>query len=344
MSSGDQWWKEDLDSEERIQEMLDKSEENRIRREEELEQAKHDVKIAELEKREREANRGITLDNSTNSLRTIDEDSKSTEIHDGGILGIWWLSSGEAVAIGLGGVFLIITIIGGIMAISNSDSFEEVNGEIVGKYPGWKWIENEECFDDGYCSYYYDLECYVDLNIQILGSLNQNWSNYAGNPESVLDGYIFRSDGNVIANLGDYDGAEQDCLDYGLNETFELGSTITLFYNTENPMDIRISDPLITAVSTSAISGGCCLTIFLVLILNSRFSNAPMVNTDLVSDKRNTNDGDVHIHHHHGITSRFGFARKRGHRRRNSRIISRNRRNSQRQRNDGGGRSGGGRR
>ena len=130
MSSGDKWWQEKPDSKERIQETLDKSEENRIRK--------------------KEINQVKSHEKSSNSLGENNEEfsndfSISPEIREEGFLGIWWLSSGEAVAIGLGGVFLIITLFGGLMAITDSDSFEEVNGEIIAKFPGWEWIENEDC-------------------------------------------------------------------------------------------------------------------------------------------------------------------------------------------------------
>ena len=328
MSSGDKWWQEKPDSKERIQETLDKSEENRIRK--------------------KEINQVKSHEKSSNSLGENNEEfsndfSISPENTRIGFLRIWWLSSGEAVAIGLGGVFLIITLFGGLMAITDSDSFEEVNGEIIAKFPGWEWIENEDCYDDGYCELYYELECYVHLDIQITKALNQNWSNFEENPEYLLDDYVFKSDGIIIDYFGDYLGSEQDCLDYAYNETFELGSTFKLFYNTENPTEIRVSDPLVGAVSVSVISGGCCLVFFLVLILNARYSNSPAINTDFVSKNGMNKSGDGHTHHHYGLASRFGFAgRSRGRARGSFRNISRSRKNSQRQGSDGGGRLGGG--
>ena len=57
MAKGDRWWEdEEEDSpKETVEEMLDNAELNRLRREEELAQAKHDAEIAELERREVEA-------------------------------------------------------------------------------------------------------------------------------------------------------------------------------------------------------------------------------------------------------------------------------------------------
>jgi len=46
-----------------------------------------------------------------------------------------------------------------------------------------------------------------------------------------------------LGTYEDYEGAEEDCLEYGENGTMPIGSLVTLYYNTEDPSDVRIEPP-----------------------------------------------------------------------------------------------------
>ena len=104
--SSDRWWdKEDPDPKEEVENIINESEVKRLRREEELAQAEHETKLAELERRERAAKGMPETPVATSG------GGQPTDPSVGGVLGLWWLSPGEAVAIGISAMLVVLFLL-----------------------------------------------------------------------------------------------------------------------------------------------------------------------------------------------------------------------------------------
>ena len=345
MAGNDRWWDEEEteDPKEVVEEMLNEAEINRLRREAELAQAKHEVEIAKLKEQAPEAavssSDGIPISPIEPVADSMKSDVERTiEQTGGGVLGLWWLTPGEAFSIGIAAMLSVFFFgIGSIVAGSESDWYP-VQAEVIEKYPGFYWIEHEECDDYECWVTHYELECWADLDI----SYAITSGDFKGFYSSELDHY-------VLSYFDDYSGAEDDCLEFAENEALPIGSFFEIYYNSEDPSEIGQYPP----EEFGVIFLFCCLPIFLVIlvitIVNARFSNAPKY----VYDSPNIdNNAEIHHHHHGGfgggrwgprVNINFGRGvrnRRRGRRvsrSRSSRVIS-----SGGGRRSGGGRSGGG--
>ncbi len=319
--SSDRWWdKEDPDPKEEVEEMINESEIKRLRREEELSQAEHEAKLAELERRERTAKGMPETPVATGG------GGQPTDPSVGGVLGLWWLSPGEAVSIGISAMLVVFFFgMGSIVSQSESEWYQ-TEAEIVAKYPGWDFIEIEECYEDSwgdtYCDYYYDIDCWADLDVNYFVDMIEY--------DREVNGYSVYSE-------PDYEGAELYCTDYVENETLAIGSTVTLWYDSEDPGDIRAYPP----ATAGWILFFCCVPIFLLILVvtlvNARFSNAPknVYMTDSMGAVQIQSGHNVVHHHHHGGWRRGWFYG--GGQRFGGRTSRRTRRVS-----SGGGRRGGG--
>ena len=49
------------------------------------------------------------------------------------------------------------------------DQWAETQAEVLEKYPGYDWVEYEDCYTDDwgdeYCEYWYELDCWTDLDV-----------------------------------------------------------------------------------------------------------------------------------------------------------------------------------
>ena len=357
----DQWWKDDSEEEvgakEKVEDLLNDAEIKRLEREEELAQAEHEAKLAALREKESQAS-GIPLsgapdetlvevfasgaggDVDGDGILSDREKDKIAKETGGGVFGLWWLSKGEAFSIGVAAMLSVFFFGMGTIVASGESEWLTTEAEILESYPGFDWIEYEDCYEDSwgdtYCDYWYELECWADIDVSYAVASSE---------------YTAEVDRYPITTLGDYEGAEDDCMQFEVNEAIPIGSTVTLYYDTEDPADIRTYPPSDVGV----IIFFCCLPIFLLIlivtIVNARFSNAPKYVYAPSSGGQSHHDGSnvVHHHHHGGFGGgrwgpRFYFGRPS----RGGRIRSRSRRVSsgggRRSGGGGGRRSGGGRR
>ena len=342
MAGKDRWWDEEEseDSKEVVEEMLNEAEINRLRREAELAQAKHEVELAKLKEQVPESavssSDGIPISPAEPVADSMKSDVERTnEQTGGGVLGLWWLTPGEAFSIGIAAMLSVFFFgLGSIVAGSEAEWYP-VQAEVIEKYPGFSWIEYEECDEYECWVTHYELECWADLDI----SYTIASGDFKGVYSSELDYYVLR-------HYEDYSGAEDDCYEFVENEV----SFVEIYYNSEDPSEIGQWPP----EDFGVVFLFCCLPIFLVIlvitIVNARFSNAPKY----VYDSSNTgNNGEIHHHHHHGgfgggrwgprVNINFGRGgRRMGRGRRVSRSRSRRVISSGGGRRSGGGRSGGG--
>ena len=329
MANDDRWWDDDEDdsnSKEKVEELANEAEANRIKREEELAKAEHELRIAELEN------------------ETASKTEESSE-EDDGVLGLWWLSPAEAVAVVGAGIFCLMALVFGMSLVANAGGYEPVSAEILEAYPGYDWIEKEDCYTDDwgdqYCDYWYELHCWADIDVAYsIGNMS----------------YFAELDGVGIGNYGDYTGAEDDCLAEAESSHLAVGSSITIYYDTEDPTDISIDNPL----DGAWIGAICCGTISLIFLISvlvfARLNNEEGGDGGGVYEAGGGSGGTVNVvHHHHGGSWGWGPMRiwrgggpRRSHRRRSRRVVSRSggRRSGGGGRRSGGGgrRSGGGRR
>ena len=161
-----------------------------------------------------------------------DGESDGTKIYGGGS-DHWLLEDpGYTVAAIVLALGLIAT---GFMAVAvggTKDQWVEIEAEVLEKYPGYDWVEHKDCYTDEwgdeYCDYWYELDCWADLDVSY--SVN-NTTYYSEVDHFPIRGYV------------DYAGAEDDCLNYAENGTIPIGSFVTLYYNTEDPSEVRIDPP-----------------------------------------------------------------------------------------------------
>ena len=134
-----------------------------------------------------------------------------------------------AIILALG---LIATSFMAVAAAGTKDQWIEIQAEVLVKYPGYDWVEYEDCYTDDwgdeYCEYWYELDCWADLDV----SYSVDNTTYS----SEVDHF-------PITTYQDYEGAEDDCLDYVDNGTMPIGSFVTLYYNTEDPSEVLVNPP-----------------------------------------------------------------------------------------------------
>ena len=134
-----------------------------------------------------------------------------------------------AIVLALG---LIATSFLAVAASGTKDQWAVTQAEVLEKYPGYDWVEYEDCYTDDwgdeYCEYWYELDCWADLDV----SHSVDNTTYS----SEVDHF-------PITTYQDYEGAEEDCLNYVENGTMPIGSFVTLYYNTEDPSEVRVDSP-----------------------------------------------------------------------------------------------------
>jgi hypothetical protein len=137
---------------------------------------------------------------------------------------------------------VVVLVIGVILigfaasSVGNQGSDEEwlpVDSKIDAKYPGFDWIEREDCYTDDwgdeYCEYWDELECWVDLDVSYIVE-NTTY-------HSQFEQYHIR-------NYEEAEEAEEECLEYGQNGTMMVGTNLEIFYNSNDPSDARLEPPM----------------------------------------------------------------------------------------------------
>jgi len=346
----DQWWdKEESDEEDESASQGDST------RKEEIAQAEHEAKMAQIEFVESEAKRKLAWSEKTTPMvydvdkdgdGTITDQEKIAHETGGGVLGLWWLTPEEAITIGISAMLVIFTL--GMGAIVSSDDVDWATAEgtvLVGTSWWEEEYEMEDCLYDEYndeyydCYDYYEYECGSDV--------------YYG---FAIDGVEYSGEDKV--NFGFWDDY---CLEEVEFNVLPLNSSVTVWYDKENPENNQLSEP----GGAGFIIFYCCMPFFLIILLvtlvNARLSNSPknfddggsrivggvpgMFRTDSEGDIAGTGGG-VH-HHYHGSHGRWGwgrrmFGRPRGVRRARSRVRTGGRKSGGRRSTGGGRRSGGG--
>lgn len=131
------------------------------------------------------------------------------------------------------GVMLIGFAAASVGDLGSDEEWISVDSKIDAKYPGYNEIRVEDCYTDDwgdeYCEYWYELECWVDLDVSYI-------------VENTT--YHAQFDQYHIENYEDYDGAEEDCLEYGQNGTMMVGTNFEIFYNSNDPSDARLEPPM----------------------------------------------------------------------------------------------------
>ena len=134
------------------------------------------------------------------------------------------------------GVMLIGFAAASVGDLGSDEEWISVDSKIDAKYPGYNEIRVEDCYTDDwgdeYCEYWYELECWVDLDVSYI-------------VENTT--YHAQFDQYHIENYEDYDGAEEDCLEYGQNGTMMEGTNFEIFYNSNDPSDARLEPPMSAA-------------------------------------------------------------------------------------------------
>ena len=268
--SSDRWWdKEDPGSKEEVEKMINESEVKRLRREEELAQAEHEAKMAELERRESDAK-------GTPPPVVVSEDPVRME-NGGGVLGLWWLSPGEAVSIGIAAMLTLFFFGMGSLVAEGEPKWAETDGTILKSEHGWEvWetCDDYECWDEIDCYAYVDYSYRVNEVEYVKVDVYQDmWIDY------------------------DYQGAEFDCEDDVEILRFPVEGFVQVWYDVENPGNSELNEP----VDASIVLFFCCMPIFLLILVvtlvNARFSNAPKYSQVSAVPGQ---PGHTVVHHHHG--------------------------------------------
>ena len=190
------------------------------------------------------------------SDRDVQEGKKGVE---DGVLGLWWLSPGEAVSIGIAAMIAIFFFGMGAVVMAGEPVYESTAGVVLEGTEWWESeYEHEDCAYDEYndvyydCYYWYEYECGADVQYFF-----------------DVDGAEFRSQGSLfLGTWSDY------CLEFAEDIELPIGSSVTVWYNVDNPEDSSLDEPL-----GMGILFFCCGPIFLLILIvtlvNARFSNGP---------------------------------------------------------------------
>ena len=271
-----------------------------------------------------------------------DGESNGTKVYGGNH---WLLEDpGYTVAAILLTLGLIATSFMAVAAGGTKDQWVETQGEVLEKYPGYDWVEHKDCYTDDwgdeYCDYWYELHCWADLDV----SYSVDNTTYSAEVDHF-----------PITTYQDYEGAEDDCLNYAENGTMPIGSFVTLYYNTEDPSEVRIDSPWDEILGFFL----CGIIQFILLVVVLLFARFDIGTGGAVAlhvggsgigwgghyyDEPSYYDRPWHRRPWFHRRRRFYRHRRSGHRHRSSRVTrsSGGRRSGGGGRSDGGGRSGGG--
>lgn len=234
----ERWWddEEEKITKETVEDLMNDAEIRRIQREEELKEVEHRAKIAKIMDSETGTSKVSGSEDGMLTLNPDEEPGVAKEYGSSKRLkrSDHWLLEDPgytivAIILALG---LITTSVMAVTASGTKDQWAETQAQVLEKYPGYDWVEYEDCYTDNYgdeyCEYWYELDCWTDLDV----SYSVDNTTYS----SEVDHF-------PITTYQDYEGAEDDCLDYVENSTMPIGSFVTLYYNTEDPSEVRVDPP-----------------------------------------------------------------------------------------------------
>ena len=234
----ERWWddEEEKTTKQTVEDLMNEAEIKRIQREEELKEAEHRKKMAKLTDSETGTSQvsgsedGMLITNPDEEMDGGKVFESSTRV---GGSDHWLLEDpGYTVVAVILGLGLIATSVMAVASGGTKDQWAETRAEVLEKYPGYDWVEYEDCYTDDwgeeYCEYWYELDCWTDLDV----SYSVDNTTYS----SEVDHF-------PITTYQDYEGAEDDCFDYVENGTIPIGSFVILYYNTEDPGDVRLDPP-----------------------------------------------------------------------------------------------------
>ena len=146
----ERWWDEEDESpppnsKELVEEALNNAEAERIEREEEIAEAKHQLELArmEAEKKRLEGSVSSSLHSAEQSSMGQKRGSEPPIVSArSGFLGLWWLTRGEAIFVICATVFA--AVISGIWTVGliNEATYVEVSATIVSEEDSF-WVEGE---------------------------------------------------------------------------------------------------------------------------------------------------------------------------------------------------------
>ena len=248
----ERWWDEEEESEsptskELVEDALNNAEAERIEREQEIAEAKHQLELARMEAEKKRLKEASSVPwNSAEESPTAQKMESGPPIVSArsGLLGLWWLTRGEALFVTSATVFAVVISVIWTLGLINEPTYVEVSATIVAEEDDY-WIESEaeitgdgtngtgwfmddisgwyeSCYtdEDGYeyCDSYFvtEYECYADLHLSWNGSgtVHYGWE-YT---PSIITPY--------------------DCLKL-MEDYYEIGKTIPIWYAGSDPSQFQ---------------------------------------------------------------------------------------------------------
>ena len=249
----ERWWDEESEGEpptskELVEDALNNAEAERIEREREIAEAKHELELARMEA---EKNR-LSVGGSSNrdSGGEASEDERTSPVPPivsagRGVLGLWWLTRGEAIFVTCATAFAVVVSVIWTLGLINESTYVEVSATIMAEEDDY-WIEAEaevtgdgtngtgwfmddisgwyeSCYtdEDGYeyCDSYFvtEYECYADLYL----SWNVSGTEYYGwaYTPSIVTPY--------------------DCIKL-MEDHYEIGKTEPIWYADSDPSQFQV--------------------------------------------------------------------------------------------------------
>ena len=277
----DKWWSENeenkVDSKKEVQEMLNQTEMTKIKREEELARAQHELKMNKIDQemleKKAESPAPATMNQNTVTKQKEKEGLFSWMTDDPGYLFL-------AIIVSLG---LVGSILGSILTPGVDEIWEITDATVL---EGTEWIEYdrsyEECSDyddyDNYCYgewyWVYSYECYADVyyNYSVTGT------------EYFGEYYLF------IGEFGEY------CLEHVQYDIIPINSTQDAWYKIEEKKYSQLEKPSDTGMFL-AFFGFCCLLPILLSLLFFMYFEG---NNDQYENTGANESNEVHHYHHRG--------------------------------------------
>jgi len=240
----------------------------------------------------------------TGSERTIQEEKKGS---GDGVMGLWWLSPGEAVAIGLAAMITLFFFGMGALVMDSEAVYNTTSGVVL-EDTSWfeESFEYESCLYDEEWDEYYD--CYWEVGYECSANVKYFFD---------VNGTEFRSQDGLF--LGEW---SDPCREYVMNVELPVGSAVTVWYNPENPEDSMLEPPSDGGWIIFFCCGPFFLLILVVTLVNARFSNGPKTGWGSDLGIEFNSGGGYHRGPHYGQGGgywgpRFGprFRRRARHRR-----------------------------
>ena len=135
----ERWWDEEEESEpptskELVEDALNNAEAERIEREQEIAEAKHQLELARMEAEKKRLKEASSVPrNSAEESPTAQKMESGPPIVSArsGLLGLWWLTRGEALFVTSATVFAVVISVIWTLGLINEPTYVEVSATIV---------------------------------------------------------------------------------------------------------------------------------------------------------------------------------------------------------------------